>query len=393
MSKLLEQINTEERIPLVLSDYIKIKHGFAFKGEYFGHTGSHIVVTPGNFNEEGGFRRRVQKDKWYSGLVHEDYILKEGDLIVAMTEQDEGLLGSSALVPTGDLFLHNQRIGLVQMKDEQIINKQYLYYLFNTRPFRSWIRSSASGTKVRHTSPDRITAYEYAFPAISTQKKIAKILSAYDVKIETNNKEIKFLEELMDITFNEWFNAFRFPGWEKVKMIENEIGNIPAGWEVKNVLEVIERIPVGKKFENKTAYPIGKVPILDQGASGFIGYHDEEPGVIASVENPVAVFTNHTCYYRLLTEPFSCIQNVLPYVGKNGYSTLFVYLLTRNKIKMQEYKGHWPEFEQQVFVIPPVELANAFTERMEGCVTEIVSLGKENISLKSQRDQLLIKLV
>jgi type I restriction enzyme, S subunit len=171
------------------------------------------------------------------------------------------------------------------------------------------------------------------------------------------------------------------------------MGEIPEGWEVKSALDVIERISVGKKFENKTASPVGKVPILDQGASGFIGYHNEEPGVEANIENPVVVFTNHTCYYRLLTEPFSCIQNVLPYIGKNGYKTLFVYFLTKEKIKMSEYKGHWPEFEQQVFVIPPVELANRFVSKIESFVSEMVVLEKENIKLKESRDQLLARLI
>jgi type I restriction enzyme S subunit len=176
-------------------------------------------------------------------------------------------------------------------------------------------------------------------------------------------------------------------------MVESEMGEIPSGWEVKSVLDVIERIPVGKKFENKTASPVGKVPILDQGASGFIGYHNEEPGVEANIENPVVVFTNHTCYYRLLTEPFSCIQNVLPYIGKNGYKTLFVYFLTKEKIKMSEYKGHWPEFEQQVFAIPPVELANSFVSKIKSFVSEMVVLEKENVKLKESRDQSLAKLI
>jgi len=159
------------------------------------------------------------------------------------------------------------------------------------------------------------------------------------------------------------------------------------------VLDVIERISPGKKYDNKSASPSGRVPILDQGASGFIGYHDDEPGVIASINNPVVIFTNHTCYYRILTEPFSCIQNVLPYVGKNGYDTFFVYFLTKEKIKMSEYKGHWPEFEQQVFVIPTPEIANQFSKMAKVFIEKIVICEKENVSLKSQRDLLLAKLI
>ena len=290
-----------------------------------------------------------------------------------------------------------------------ISDNDFIYYLTQTYKLRKKAEQSMIGASGCQRV-DRV-AFEnipVTFPNLPTQKKIAEILGAYDAKIENNNRIIKNLEVTAQTIFNEWFVNFHFPGYEKAKMVESNtstslsagMGDLPAGkagilegWRIKNVLEVIERIPVGKKFENKTASPVGKVPILDQGASGFIGYHNEEPGVIASIESPIVVFTNHTCYYRLLTEPFSCIQNVLPYIGKNGYKTLFVYFLTKEKIKMSEYKGHWPEFEQQIFVIPPVELANSFVSKIESFVSKIVVLEKENAKLKESRDQLLAKLI
>jgi type I restriction enzyme S subunit len=104
-----------------LGDVLIIKHGFAFLGKHFSNTGSHIVLTPGNFFDEGGFKYKGDKEKWYNGPIPADYVLKEGDLIVAMTEQAEGLLGSSAIVPESNLYLHNQRLGLVQVKWTQCI--------------------------------------------------------------------------------------------------------------------------------------------------------------------------------------------------------------------------------------------------------------------------------
>ncbi len=119
-----------------LGNAIHVKHGFAFKGENFSDNGAHIVLTPGNFNEEGGFRLRPGKDRFYTGDIPEEYILDQGDLIIAMTEQGPGLLGSSALIPEDDKYLHNQRLGLIQVKDESVIDKHFLYYLFNTKTVR-----------------------------------------------------------------------------------------------------------------------------------------------------------------------------------------------------------------------------------------------------------------
>lgn len=314
-----------------------------------------------------------------------------GDILLS----HKATIGRVAEVHTDkDFVMLTPQITYYRVKNDKKLIPRYLKYYFKTPFFQNTIKSFAGsgstrayiGIQAQHDLPIKL-------PDLPTQKKIASILSAYDSKIENNNKIIKNLELTAQTIFNQWFANFKFPGYEKVKMVDSETGEIPEGWRVESVMDVIDRIPVGKKYDNKSALPNGKVPILDQGASGFIGYHNDEAGINASLDNPVVVFTNHTCYYRLLTEPFSCIQNVLPYIGKNGYSTLFVYFLTKEKIKMSEYKGHWPEFEQQMFPIPPVELANSFASKVQGFIKESVLLEKENIKLKESRDQLLAKLI
>ena len=71
--------------PYKLRDLIDIKHGFAFKGEFFRDIPSeNILLTPGNFNIGGGFKS--DKFKYYVGEINDDYILKKDDLIVTMTE-------------------------------------------------------------------------------------------------------------------------------------------------------------------------------------------------------------------------------------------------------------------------------------------------------------------
>jgi type I restriction enzyme, S subunit len=79
-----------------IGELLRIAHGFAFKGEYFAETGKYIVLTPGNFHETGGFKARPGKDRYYQAKFPERYLLNKKDLVVAMTEQGEGLLGSAA---------------------------------------------------------------------------------------------------------------------------------------------------------------------------------------------------------------------------------------------------------------------------------------------------------
>jgi type I restriction enzyme, S subunit len=252
-------------------------------------------------------------------------------------------------------------------------NFKFLYYWLKQNSGN--IEKQASGSTFMEVSGAVVKQIKILLPPLPEQQAIASVLSAFDDKIELNNKINKNLEEIAQTIFKEWFN-------ENSKL-----------WKKKNVMELVKRIPVGKKYDNKTALPNGKVPILDQGQSGYIGFHNNEPGVMARIDEPVVVFTNHTCNYRLMTRPFSVIQNVLPYVGINGYPTLFVYYLTRGKITMQEYKGHWPEFEQQEFFVPLPELAREFTVFIKPMVQKMVEVEDENQKLSALRDLLLPKLM
>ena len=162
-----------------LNSLVQIKHGFAFKSEYFADSGSYVLLTPGNFYEEGGYRDRGEKQKFYVGEVPDGFILDKGAFLIAMTEQAAGLLGSSIIVPDGDRFLHNQRLGLVCVRPGAPWCNEFFFHAFNTRRFRQAVHDGASGVKVRHTSPDKLGLVEVSFPeSIEEQQRIAANLDA-----------------------------------------------------------------------------------------------------------------------------------------------------------------------------------------------------------------------
>ena len=161
------------------SELCDIKHGYAFEGEFFSNEGEYVLLTPGNFYERGGYRDRGEKQKYYTGEIPRDYLLNEGDLLVAMTEQAAGLLGSPILVPESDKFLHNQRLGLVTKKPGAAWTNEFFFHVFNTQPVRRAIHASASGVKVRHTSPTKIGDVVVAFPtSLAEQKRIVSTLAS-----------------------------------------------------------------------------------------------------------------------------------------------------------------------------------------------------------------------
>ena len=68
-----------------LGDFFKVKHGFAFKGKYItADATTNILVTPGNFHIGGGFKS--DKFKYFNGECPNEYVLKEGDIVITMTD-------------------------------------------------------------------------------------------------------------------------------------------------------------------------------------------------------------------------------------------------------------------------------------------------------------------
>lgn len=170
-----------------LGEVLSINHGYAFKSEFFTTQGDYVLLTPGNFYEEGGYWDRAEKQKYYSGAIPDGYVLEKDDLLLAMTEQAAGLLGSAILIPESNKYLHNQRLGLVRFKDLNQ-NSVFYAYLFNNKSVRLAIHSLATGTKVRHTSPTKLEAIEVGIPPCDLQKKFEVIIHSIDQKLKLNSK-------------------------------------------------------------------------------------------------------------------------------------------------------------------------------------------------------------
>ena len=128
-----------------------------------------------------------------------------------------------------------------------IVNKKLAnaFFLFNYLKTLdlSWLNS---GTGVPSMTFDAYYDLEVFLPEISTQQKIASVLSALDAKIELNDRINAELEAMAKTLYDYWFVQFDFPvvtssGVEKPyktsggKMVWNEElkREIPEGWELK----------------------------------------------------------------------------------------------------------------------------------------------------------------
>jgi type I restriction enzyme S subunit len=387
----------------------KIKHGFAFKSEHFSSEGEFVLLTPGNFHEKGGFRRRLGKDRYFTGDIPEAFVLNAGDLIIAMTEQGPGLLGSSALIPDTEVFLHNQRIGLIHSVDEAKLDLKFLFYLFNTTPIRGQINASATGTKVRHTAPERIYRISTAVPDLADQKRIADTLSAYDDLIENNRRRIALLEDAARQLYKEWFVRFRFPGHEHVAMNDG----VPQGWERAPASSVLNILSGGTPKTTTSQFWDGDI--------GFFTPKDAVQGAyVSTTEKTITeeglAKCNSKLYPRdtlfitargtvgkmnLALVPMAMNQSCYALVSKSCLSQRMLYLTMDASLQQFRSQASGAVFDaivvatfDRISVIKPdAKIAEAFDEVINPVFDQIANLGRQNEHLAKARDLLLPKLM
>jgi type I restriction enzyme S subunit len=276
------------------------------------------------------------------------------------------------------------------------VEPHFASYYFLTEDHQSWMMNQCShGATMASLNQEILERIEIPLPPLPEQKRIAGILSAYDELIENSQRRIKVLETMARNLYREWFVHFRYPGHENTSLIPSSLGDIPKGWEVKTVEDIVKRIPVGKKYDQKTVSATGTVPVFDQGRTGIIGYHDDEPGVHASESSPVVVFANHTCYQRLIQFPFSAIQNVLPFVSSPSIprNIYWLHWATNGLVVFNDYKGHWPEYAAKTLVVPSKEVCDQFGNFVAPMTRRILNLEKQIQNLRKTRDLLLPRLL
>ena len=169
-----------------------IKHGYAFSSESFtSEPTQYVLTTPGNFYESGGFRERGANSKYFKGEVPPSFVLNAGDLIIPMTEQAAGLLGSPAFIPDdGKTYLHNQRLGKLEFYSGEVA-PEFVFWFFNSEFFRSELARTCTGMKVRHTSPKKIIKVPFALPPLAEQRRIVAKVEQLMALVDALEKQIQ----------------------------------------------------------------------------------------------------------------------------------------------------------------------------------------------------------
>lgn len=383
-----------------LGDYIKVKHGYAFAGKNITtEETDDILVTPGNFNIGGGFKDN--KLKYFNGEYPEEYILNHNDIVVTMTDlsKETDTLGYSAKIPKNKnkKFLHNQRIGLVQFKNENI-NSEFVYWLLRTREYQGYIVGSASGTSIMHTSPSRIEDYTFDAPKFKEeQKAIAEVLSSLDDKIDLLQRQNKTLEELAQTLFRQWFIEEADDDWAVVT-VGDFVKTNSSSIKKDCTLSAIQYLDTSSLTEGK----IDTLQLLDLAdapsrARRIVNHNDVLISTVRPNQKHYGIMKNPT--EDIIVSTGFCV------ISCEKINPHFIYMLLTTD-DMTEYlhsiaegsTSTYPslkpsDIEAIEFLLPPEEKLKVFSDYADNAWNKIDSNYIQMKTLENLRDTLLPKLM
>lgn len=167
--------------------------------------------------------------------------------------KDSVLLTSRA--PIGYVALAGKELCTNQGFKSIVCNREYIlpgYLYYYLKKSKDLLESIATGSTFKEVSGKAVKNFQIKIPDVKSQRIILEILSNIDKKIENNTEIICNLEQISQTLFKRWFIDFEFPNEEGQpykssggKMVDSELGEIPEGWEVKYLKDILSKFSTG----------------------------------------------------------------------------------------------------------------------------------------------------
>jgi len=220
------------------------------------------------------------------------------------------------------------------------------------------------------------------------------------------------LEEMARSLYREWFVNFRFPGHEKVPLVDSSLGPIPKGWDVKKLKDIAE---------------VNRAQINERNAPGEVHYIDissVSPGQIDAITT--YAFAEAPGRARRVVQHadvlWSCVRpnrrshalvmRPAPHtIASTGFAVLtafrvpftflyaatttddFVGYLTNNTSGAAYPAVTASTFEKAELVVPTQSLLELFGDATLPIADQIATLQTQAVNLRRTRDLLLPKLI
>jgi type I restriction enzyme S subunit len=249
-----------------------------------------------------------------------------------------GTIGQVGIIEQNNLFdryiISNKQ--LRARLNKNLILPKFCYYWFSSPIMQKVIKKRNTGSTIPLINLSILKTLPLPFPPLPEQKSIAKVLTAFDDKIELLQAQNKTLENMAQTIFKEWFGKYQ---------IEDEL---PKGWRVGKLGDVIDLqsgFSHNTKVSGDTKVKIAKMGVVD-GKNFFnrrsvINYSETIDSKYKLKEDDIIVSTRDVTRDKLIIGNVSLIPDDLAnfglYAGSNTWiiktdlNQYYLFLLLRNR--------------------------------------------------------------
>ena len=400
-----------------LGELLDVTRGASLSGEYYSTEGEFIRLTLGNFDyQNGGFKENTSKDDlFFTGTVKPQFILNEGDIITPLTEQTQGLIGSTARIPQSGVYIQSQDVGLVKCNGE-LLDPDFCYYLLPSQIVKKQLSAGAQQTKIRHTSPDKIKDVTVFLPELSEQRKIGHILRSIDSQIDNLTAINRNLEQVARQLYDYWFVQFDFPNSEG-KPYKSSGGNmawneqlkayIPREWSVSCLEDVFDIIMDRcSNAEQHTHYtPIEVIPRKQMSLNETAPIENAISGLCSYKKNDILLSNRRVYFHKVCIAPFDGItrdtvivlrpkqSSYLGFLFQLVFSEHFISYATLHSYGSEQPVLSWQTVKRYKFATPDVSLIRQYCNLANDIINQVIDNHNQIRHLKSLRDELLPMLL
>lgn len=193
-----------------LGDILDLKNGFAFKSDDYVEKSNTLNCRMSNIRPGGYFDINYSAKYLPDNYVekYSEYLLKDGDLIVAMTDlaNDPKILGVPTIVKTnGYNILLNQRVGKLVLKDKKSVCVRYLKYALNRKEIQKYFGKFAGGGLQINLGKSDLLSCQIPLPPLHIQVQIADTLDKADALRRKDQELLQKYDELAQAIFYDMF--------------------------------------------------------------------------------------------------------------------------------------------------------------------------------------------
>ncbi len=353
----------------------------------------------------------------------------------------KGTIGQVGIVPKKPFDKYIISSNQMRMRlNGEIADPLFSYYYLSSPKIVKQITMESMTTGVPKINLGYLKNFKVSFPPLSTQKKIASILSAYDDLIENNNQRIKLLEEMAEEIYKEWFVRLRFPGYKETRFLDangKEVphgtnGALPQKWKKVKLRDCLdhyigggwgEDVPKGKNTIPAHVIRGTDIPKFRKGQLNFevLRYHTEsnlsnrrfKPNdIIFEVSGGTedqslgrTSFLSKTALQRFDHDVIAASFCKLLRVNDSETSAYYIYSILNMMYSTGELKVFQVQstgisnYQFEDFIVstkisnPDKDLLKYFDGLMAPMINKIQLLGRKNQILQETRDLLLPRLI